>query len=322
MMRRQLAAVLANEPGTRIGDDTEDLHDTRVATRRLRAALSTFGDVLPVRFARFRDELAWVADALGAVRDLDVQLEQLDSWIGQSAPEDAVALAPLREVLEDQRADSRRRLLTVLDSDRYARLIAAFASALQHGPLRSSAASRQPVLAAAPDLSLQRYRAVRNAGRRVSEGSPPRDYHRLRIRCKRLRYALEFFSEVYPDEAPPLAKRLVAVQDVLGLHQDAVVAVGRLRSMVAEQGAALGPGTVFAMGMVARRYGERQEALRARFPKVYAGVAGKRWKTLRREMRRRRPPTPSSPVVHPVEPLAAVAQGPEVERPATPRSAG
>ena len=77
VLRRQLAVLRAKEPGTRLGEDPEELHDMRVATRRLRAALSLFEGVLPVRAQVFREELGWLGRLLGAVRDLDVQLQGL-----------------------------------------------------------------------------------------------------------------------------------------------------------------------------------------------------------------------------------------------------
>ena len=77
VLRRQLGVVRAKEPGTRLGEDPEELHDMRVATRRLRAALSLFAGVLPVRAQAFREELGWLGRLLGAVRDLDVQLQSL-----------------------------------------------------------------------------------------------------------------------------------------------------------------------------------------------------------------------------------------------------
>jgi CHAD domain-containing protein len=273
---------------------------------------------LPVRFARFRDELGWVADALGAVRDLDVQLDQLAAWMGGWAEEDAAALAPLRRILETQRSLAREQMLAVLDSKRYQRLIAGFIAGLHHGPLRTSPTSRQPALAAGPDLILNRFRTVRRRGRRIVLDSPASDYHRLRIGCKRFRYTLEFLSEVYPEEIPPLVKRLIAVQDVLGLHQDAVVAVRRLRSTVAEQGESLSPATNFAMGIVARHYAEQEEDLRARFPKTFRRLAGKRWQALRREMRRQRPASPPAPVLRPVAAAAtspSPTEGEELTRP-------
>jgi inorganic triphosphatase YgiF len=78
VLRRHFSTMLAKEPGTRLGDDIEDLHDMRVASRRLRAALALFEDVLPETIVGLKDELAWIGGQLGAVRDLDVQLEQLE----------------------------------------------------------------------------------------------------------------------------------------------------------------------------------------------------------------------------------------------------
>jgi CHAD domain-containing protein len=322
VLRRHLTNVLANETGTRIGDDIEDLHDMRVATRRARAALSVFRGVLPVRFSRFRDELGWVASALGAVRDLDVQLAQLDEWDSGSSDQDGGALEPLRQILVTQRWEARDRLLAALDSKRYERLVAGFTAGLRRGPLRTSASSRQQVLGAGPDLILERYRRVRGRGERITKDSPWSDYHRLRIACKRLRYTLEFLSEVYPKEVPPLVKRLVAIQDILGLHQDANVAVARLRSTVAEQSESLAPATIFAMGMVARRYEEQAEDLRVRFPKAYSRLGGTRWKALRREMKRQRPPSPPVPVLRPVGPVATVSPRTVEEKLARPQGAG
>ena len=65
VLRRQLAVVRDKEPGTRLGEDVEELHDMRVATRRLRAALSLFESVLPVRAQVFREELGWMGRLLG-----------------------------------------------------------------------------------------------------------------------------------------------------------------------------------------------------------------------------------------------------------------
>ena len=77
VLRRQLAVVREKEAGTRLGEDPEELHDMRVATRRLRAALVLFADVLPVRAQTFREEFGWLGRLLGSVRDLDVQMEGL-----------------------------------------------------------------------------------------------------------------------------------------------------------------------------------------------------------------------------------------------------
>jgi triphosphatase len=287
VLRIQFAAILRKEPGTRLGEDPEELHDMRVAARRLRAALALFADVLPVRASRYREELTWLAGILGEVRDLDVQLQQLDEWEGAVGPEDGRGLEALRTILERHRTEARRTLAEALDSRRRDRLVAGFSAMLRHGPLRRSRASRTPVLLVAPGLLGRAYERVRQGGKRLGAGSTPEAYHRLRIRTKRLRYALEFLSPVYGRPARSLVRNLVAVQDILGEHQDSQVAIGRLRALVAKHAVDLPPEAVFPMGMVAERYAARSAALRRTFKPAFARLSAG-WSDLERAMERKR----------------------------------
>src|SRR3712207_2014084 len=103
ILRRHFAEMLAHEPGVRLGEDPEDLHDMRVATRRLRAALKLYADALPKRAERYESDLRWVAGALGEVRDLDVHLELLSREASRNGevPEEVLAL------LRERRGDGR-----------------------------------------------------------------------------------------------------------------------------------------------------------------------------------------------------------------------
>jgi CHAD domain-containing protein len=279
--------MLAKEPGARLGDDIEELHDMRVASRRLRAALALFADHLPAEAARLRPELAWIGGTIGAVRDLDVQLEQLDEWADALPEPDREPLDRLRALLDHARTEARSEMLRSLDSPRYERFVRRFGAML-----RSRSGTRTPpALAVAPDLVEQRHRALRKARRRIGDDAEPDAYHRLRIAGKRFRYALEFVSEVYPGETKRLVTRTVALQDLLGAYQDADVAIVRLRDLAAERGVALGPATVFAMGEVAERYRTRMEEARARVAKTYDRLRGKSWRRLRSRMDAGRPPT-------------------------------
>src|SRR5206468_4168554 len=87
-------------------DDPERLHDMRVAIRRLRAMLALFADVLPIRFAAAAATLEWIARALGAVRDLDVQLAHLDAWRAEMDRDDAEGLTMVSDVLRRRRTTS------------------------------------------------------------------------------------------------------------------------------------------------------------------------------------------------------------------------
>jgi triphosphatase len=279
VLRRQFTALLAKEPGTRLGDDREELHDMRVASRRLRAALSLFADVLPPSAAKLEDDLKWVGHTLGAVRDLDVQLEQLEGWLIDVPEPDRKALAAVRSLLEAKRSAAREAMLVALDSRRYELFVGRFGRLLRSARGRASGPAALPALAVAPDLIEERFRALCKSAEKIAVDSPPGDYHRVRIQGKRFRYALQFLADLYPERTSPLIKRVVALQDILGLHQDAEVAIERLRRLVAEQGTQLRPETIFAMGEIAERYRLNAVELRTRFPKAYARVTGKSWKT-------------------------------------------
>jgi CHAD domain-containing protein len=284
VLRKQLGLLLAHESGTRMGDDPEELHDMRVATRRLRAALNLFASVLPQRARHVRDELRWLAQALGEVRDLDVQLEELVEW-RKEAGDQQEALTPLHAVLERHRRDARQRMLAVLDSDRYRKLVRSFTGMVTRGPGAEIEASQAPVLDAAPALVKKRYRRVRTLGDTITAESPPEEYHELRKQGKRLRYALEFFGDIYGKPAKELVASLTNLQDILGAHQDAYVAVERLRQLSSAEGDQLPSRTAFAMGEIAERYAQQTAVLRSQFPEAYRALGGKGWQQLRRRMK-------------------------------------
>ena len=203
VLRRHFAVMLAKEPGTRLADDIEELHDMRVATRRLRAALSLFEDVLPVTVTKLGSELAWLGRTLGAVRDLDVQLVELDRLSTEVPKSDRAALAALRALLENQHAVARTEMLEALDSRRYEMFVGRFGRTLSARHESRSGNAARPARAIAPDLIENSFRSFRKAGDRIRPGSPATDYHRLRTRGKRARYTLEFLGDLYPGQTEP-----------------------------------------------------------------------------------------------------------------------
>ena len=280
IMRKHFAVFLANEPGTRAGEDIEALHDMRVAARRLRAGMQAFRPWLPARLETFRAQLGWVAAALGEVRDLDVQIERMDEWRVGMDPARAATLDALQAVLEVQRRLARRRMLAVLDSKRYESVVTRFAELLRRGAPASFLAGRPPIVECAPGLLRQRYRRFRKGGDLITPASVPDAYHALRIEAKKLRYALEFVGPIYGKPATDFAVRVTAIQDILGLHQDAEVAQTMLADIARAHGRRLGTDTVLTMGAISERYRAHAVELRGQFPKAYRGLRGKPWAEL------------------------------------------
>lgn len=287
VMRRQFGRFLRHESGVRLGEDPEEVHDMRVASRRLRAALQAFEPALSEKARRFEPELKHFAAVLGEVRDLDVQLERVGVWISTAPEEEREPLRELRTALEAQRTAAREAMLAELDSRRYERLVDTLSRMLRLGPPRRNRLSGAPAVEGAPELVRHAYRRVRKAGDRLGPDSAAEDYHRLRKRCKRLRYLVEFVEEVYGGPAGKLVKRLKPLQDVLGELQDAEVARYRLRRLATEPGETeISHAAAFAIGGVAARQAAAASELREDFPGAYSGIKGKPWKRLDKAMRK------------------------------------
>jgi triphosphatase len=290
VLRRQLALVRSKEPGTRLGEDPEELHDMRVATRRLRAAFSMFEGVLPVRAQVFRQELGWLAGLLGTVRDLDVQLEGLAALSPadvHTTSDGRDPLAELAALLEREREAARADMLNGLDSVRWDRLAKGLTAMAQQGPARRALATRVPAVVGLPDLVLARHHKVRKAARRAKHSGVVTDFHALRIRCKRLRYALEFSSEVYGGKTSRFVRELTVLQDELGEMQDAEVASLQLADL-ATADTHLPAATIFMMGGVAERHRRQVKRFLKRLPDELPRTEGRAWRDLRDLMERRR----------------------------------
>jgi len=260
-LRAQVDALLGADPATRVGRDPEDLHDFRVATRRLRAYLRAARPLLDETWSEdLRAELKWLGGLLGAVRDLDVLVEHLrEEERSLEAPE-RTSLEPILRALDEERSRVRAQLLDALRAERYLRLV----DRLEEEPRLSGTQTPLRELAA---------KEFRRLERDVDDAPPsPTDeeLHRLRIRGKRARYAAELAGGKRP---PEVVERAKAFQDVLGAHQDAVVAEERLR-------AAAGGDADLAIGRLVERERARRATARADWPRV--------WKRLRAAGRRTR----------------------------------
>ncbi len=243
--------LLAREPGTREGRDIEELHQMRVATRRLRAAWRVFGAAFdPADARRLKRPLRVVATALGAVRDLDVLLEIARAHRAGLPEAEAVAFGPLIRDLEARREAARIQLHDVLDQPRYVRWLHASVAFL--GSPRPTSRS---VVATGPRLVRELAPAAIWAafGRVLAYEGIQRwadvpTLHALRIEGKRLRYSLEFIREALGPEVAPLIQRVTALQDHLGLLNDADVAATMARDFLATRSTELSPAERSAVG--------------------------------------------------------------------------
>ncbi|MCK4300380.1 MAG: CHAD domain-containing protein, partial [Planctomycetes bacterium] len=233
VLRFHFERMLAYEPGTRLGEDIEELHDMRVATRRMRSAFGVFSPYFdPDALQPFLKGLRRTGRALGGVRDLDVFMEKAQRYLDQLPEEERSSLDPLLADWKEQREAKRYQMLRYLDSKKYEQFVRDFGEfLLTEGAGALPAPTDKPlphrVCHLVPTLIYNRYQVVRGY-ETVIEGAPIETLHALRIDCKRLRYSLEFFREALAPEAEDVIKEVVTVQDHLGDLHDADVACSLL----------------------------------------------------------------------------------------------
>lgn len=238
-------------------ENPDTVHDTRVATRRLRSTLRVFGKVLDAPTGGLDAELKWFATLLGDVRDCQVQGRRFDEAL-EAMPEELI-LGPVRaRIHNDLQAielPARARLSEAMDSDRYHRLQAALRRWRDQPPV-------DPRLGAGA-LRKRARRAQRKADRRLVVALDSGDdvvLHKARKAAKRARYAAEMLKPV-DKRAKRTIKHYKRIQGLLGDHQDTVVATGALRQMALTAGTTVGENG-FSYGMLYAR--EQQIARRCR----------------------------------------------------------
>ncbi len=227
-----------------------------------------------------RGELGWLGAELGAVRDTEVLLELLRSKVARLADGDRPIGEELLAQLVHRWEDTRVELLAALRSDRYARLLDQLVDAARAPALLDRADG--PAREILPPLARGPWRRLRKAVEALPEDPPDEQLHAVRIRAKRCRYAAEAVAPALGRPARRFSKAVAALQDVLGDHQDAVIAAGWLRGVAqqAERG-----DHVFVAGMLTGLIREVEHQTRDAWPAA--------WKAARRSRLRPDDTTPA-----------------------------
>ncbi len=239
ILRFQFAHMLNHEKGTRLGEDNEELHDMRVATRRMRAAFDVFGQYFkPKVVKKHLKRLRTVGRALGRMRDLDVFMEKAQRYLETLPESERMGLALLLDAWGQKRAREREKLVSYLESEEYQQFKQDFneftstadASAIH---ISETNLSPNPVRHVLPVLIYTRLTSVR-AYETFIVNAAAEQLHALRSEFKKLRYALEFFREVLGKEAKDVINELKSLQDHLGDLNDANVACQILNEFIQE----------------------------------------------------------------------------------------
>ena len=279
-LRRYLSAWHLHEPGARLGDNPEELHDLRIAGRRMDAILRQFRSSLPASFLRIRPTLKKILRALGDARDLDVALGELETFSRELPESDRDSIEPLKQYLVSERVRARARMLSVLDSVSVQENLQKLTALLAAPSVASQQSSPELALNVAPELIRRRYRKVRKSADLLTSDSSMEAYHAVRGLVKKFRYTLEAVAAIYGKPADEMLRTLRRWQEKLGVQQDAAVAIHRLKALASAPPKGIPPETLFLMGRLAEHYASAAVRARKLYTKGYRKVRG-RWKRLR-----------------------------------------
>lgn len=270
-----LEHLQANHAGALKHEDPEYIHQMRVATRRLRAALRLFAPQLPAALARdLLPPLRELMALLGQARDLDVLRMEIVQPVVAALP-DEPRLAALAGLITEHQYEVRRHALAALGDRKYGRLML-LATTLLHGLPENPAEPSVTTLAQFAARRLRRQRRKVLALAAAASPDQPASFHAVRIAIKRLRYSLEFFAPLMPARTTRrLLLPLAALQDQLGQLND-LASAGDLLCRCASNDARLRE----AVTLIGGWHGQRHGDLLARIPPALARLGKLRLPTL------------------------------------------
>ena len=278
VLRFHFGRLQHREAGTRSGVDPEELHNMRVAARRMRAAWRVFDDAFkPGKTKKLRRRIETLSDRLGAVRDLDVLIEGLQAYSDGMNPSQQRGLDPLLSLWKKQRDGARSLLITELDSSGHKAFVEEMDEFLAAGANAAAnvGAPTTPhrVRDRAPSQLWAAYEAVR-AYELVLPWADVETLHQLRIASKWLRYTLEFFGEALGPDTALLIERTVALQDYLGNLNDADIASKLARDVLVARADRLSRTEAEAIGAYLRLREREVARLRRSLGPVWRAVNG------------------------------------------------
>lgn len=258
--------LLQHDPGVRLGDDPEHVHQARVACRRLRSDLRTFAPLVDSEWrAHATVDLKWVGDLLGRVRDADVLLDRLRRDEGELSDADTRGYIGLLGRLEADRTTARQEALAAMATPRYLDLLETLVVAAAEPPLTPEADA--PASDIVPRLVRRPWRQLARSVQRLPSDPADEDLHAIRVRSKRTRYAAEASTRAVGKPARRLAAAAAELQGVLGDLNDAVLAEQWLRGATRGSPAQ----AVVAGQLIALRRAEANRA-RKKWPKAWRAL--------------------------------------------------
>jgi CHAD domain-containing protein len=282
--------IKVNEAHIKHDIDTEILHDFRVAIRRTRSALVWDKNLLSEKTnARFKRNLSYVGKISNELRDLDVYLLKKPEYKALLPTVLCDDIDPLFDYLSKQRSVSFRKVIRILNSKKYRRIMQDWESFLDEPQydLIWGPSAKVPVFRLACKRIYKQYRNVVKAGNRILLDCKDEELHKLRIQCKKLRYLIQFFADLFPPKKISLlVGQLKKLQDMLGSHNDLSVQVNYLFEVAQEMPANLSRlnKTLVAIGSLIGKLETKRQSVKESFAETFTRFSSPQNQKLFREL--------------------------------------
>ncbi len=239
ILRHNFDYMLSWAPIAYSREDIEGVHQARVAFRRMRSALTLFRKAIPRHITdSVGVEMKWIASEMGPARDLDVFIDEgLEEMAGKIPIADGEK--KLGKIAISHRDRAYERLRTTMDGDRYKQFLEDFDRWLANNGWFQEEMSAETRVALGKGIRTYAVKVMDKRLAKVTQGGsnimtlPDVQLHELRIECKKLRYATEFFSTLFDRKGmAEFTLLLKGLQGLLGTLNDVAVMPGLMEQLL------------------------------------------------------------------------------------------
>ena len=269
-----LSIIKLNQAGILEDWDSEFLHDFRVAIRRSRSIMGQAKYVFPnSRISQFRQRLGTLQRSTNHLRDLDVYLLRKEQYRSILPEKFRPGIDILFQEIQQERAQEHQKIKSLLSSPGCLKVITEWEHYLQNKNIPNSRNSGLEIFTFSQRIIRLRLQKVLQKGKQLLGKKPAKNkLHELRIECKKLRYLLEFFSSLYPEnKISLLVDHLKTLQDLLGNINDLSIQIGDLdrRFEFSRQSQQPGSLALAAMAGLLTYFYQKQSELKKQFQETF-----------------------------------------------------
>lgn len=253
--------LLQNDP-----EDTEALHQFRIHTRKLRALLQEFKRFFdPKWLKRHKRLLSDLMEQTNKKRDNDVLLSDIDSFAKKISSKNKKSLDEWKKSLQKKEKNLEKTLLLFMNGNQLSAELIALREHFHTETIYQTSA-RQPLILVAITIIDQKIREIIAQGKELTEKSPKKAYHKLRIEFKKLRYLIELLSPLIPQKKLDNAlSHLKRIQTILGEINDLQIQKNELKSLFKTSGGKKQKSLRLLQKKMKKREKKRMEAFQKAF---------------------------------------------------------